>query len=66
MSKDKSHVANGKHGVNPNNGLHVKRDSESGKFVELKGKEKPFKGVRKEALDKLSSTLNKLAKYDKK
>lgn len=65
MSKDKSHKDR-KQGVNPKSGLYVKRDSKSGKFVERNGNEKSFKGVRKEALDKLSSTLNKLAKYDKK
>jgi hypothetical protein len=65
MSKDKSGKEE-KAGVNPKSGLHVKRDSKSGKFVERNGNEESFKGVRKEALDKLTSTLNKLAKYDKK
>jgi hypothetical protein len=65
MSKEKSHEDR-KHDVNPKSGLYVKRDSKSGKFLERSGNEKSFKGVRKEALDKLSSTLNKLAKYDKK
>ena len=65
MSNNKSHE-DGKHGVNPKSGLHVKKDSKSFKFVEKNGHEKSFKGVRKEALDKLSGTLNKLAKYDKK
>ncbi len=43
------------------NGLWVKRDSSTGTFVGTKS----FKGVRKEALEKLSPTLNKLTKYDK-
>lgn len=29
-------------------GRFVKRDSESGKFMDVKSDEKPFKGVRKE------------------
>jgi len=65
MSKEKSHKDRGDV-VNPKSGLYVKTDSKSGKFRERSGNEKSFKGVRKEALDKLSSTLNKLAKYDKK
>ena len=65
MSKEKSNKDR-KYSVNPKSGLYVKRDSKSGKFLERSGNEKSFKGVRKEALDKLSSTLNKLAKYDKK
>lgn len=45
-------------------GLRVKKDSSTGKLIERKNDEK-FKGIRKEALEKLSPTLNRLAKYDK-
>lgn len=34
---------------NPKTGLWVKRDAESGKFMDVKtSRDKPFKGVRKE------------------
>jgi hypothetical protein len=66
MSKNKSHTNGHKKVIDPKEGLWVKRDADSGKFCDPKEAPKPFKGVRKEALDKLGSTLNKLAKYDKK
>ena len=65
MSKNKSQNDEKGQAINPKTGLWVKRDAGSGKFVDHKRDEKSFKGVRKEALDKLSSTLNKLAKHDK-
>lgn len=33
---------------NPKNGNWVKRDSDTGKFIDQKQDSKPFKGVRKE------------------
>ncbi|SHJ18553.1 hypothetical protein SAMN02745165_01733 [Malonomonas rubra DSM 5091] len=33
---------------NPQNGRWVKRDSETGKFMDQKADNRPFKGVRKE------------------
>lgn len=33
---------------NPHNDRYVKRDTESGKFIDQKADDKPFKGVRKE------------------
>lgn len=33
---------------NPNNERWVKRDTETGKFIDQKSDNKPFKGVRKE------------------
>ncbi len=33
---------------NPHNDRYVKRDSESGRFIDQKSDDKPFKGVRKE------------------
>lgn len=33
---------------NPKNGTWVKRDSDTGKFIDQKQDSKPFKGVRKE------------------
>ena len=65
MSKHKSHNGEKNQAVNPKTGLWVKKDAGSGKLVDRNGDGKPFKGVRKEALDKLSFTLNKLARYDK-
>lgn len=34
---------------NPSTGHYVKRDSETGRFIDVKSDGKPFKGVRKEA-----------------
>lgn len=34
--------------LNPQNGLYVKRDSGTGRFMDQKADGKPFKGVRKE------------------
>ena len=64
MSKNKSNNENNQ-SKNAKGGLSVKRDADSGKYIDRKDDKKSFKGVRKEALDKLGSTLNKLAKYDK-
>lgn len=33
---------------NPQNQRYVKRDTETGQFMDVKSDEKPFKGVRKE------------------
>ncbi|MBN1195935.1 MAG: hypothetical protein JXA62_00855 [Candidatus Aminicenantes bacterium] len=33
---------------NPKTGKYVKRDTETGKFMDQKADDKPFKGVRKE------------------
>ena len=61
MAKDKIHSKD-----NPKSGgLSVKRDADSEKIGFSNG-DKTFRGVRKEALEKLGTTLNKLAKYDKK
>lgn len=35
---------------NPSTGNYVKRDSQSGRFIEVKSNGKPFKGVTKEAV----------------
>jgi len=40
--KDRSQV------LNPKTGKYVKRDTETGKFMDGKSDDKPFKGVRKE------------------
>ncbi len=50
---------------NPKTGLWVKRDSDTGLFMDVKEDGTKFKGVRKEGLKKMATTLNKLAKYDK-
>ena len=50
---------------NPKSGLWVKRDSQTGLFMDVKENGGVFKGVRKEGLNKMATTLNKLAKYDK-
>lgn len=50
---------------NPKTGLWVKRDTQTGLFMDVKASGSKFKGVRKESLSKMSTTLNKLAKYDK-
>ena len=34
--------------LNPQNGRYVKRDSETGQFMDVKSDGTPFKGVRKE------------------
>ena len=33
---------------NPKTGKYVKRDAETGRFMDMKADNKPFKGVRKE------------------
>lgn len=50
---------------NPKTGLWVKRDSKTGLFLDVTENGKVFKGIREEGLNKMASTLNKLAKYDK-
>ena len=50
---------------NPKTGLWVKRDSQTGLFIDVKESGGIFKGVRKEGLNKMATTLNKLAKYDR-
>ena len=40
--KDRSQV------YNPKTGDYVKRDTESGRFIDRKADDKPFKGVRRE------------------
>ena len=50
---------------NPKTGLWVKRDSQTGLFMDVKETGRVFKGVRKEGFKKMATTLNKLAKYDK-
>ena len=52
--------------INPKTGLYVKRDASTGQFMDVKKDGKPFKGVTKEELKKLSPALKKLADYDKK
>ena len=34
--------------LNPKNNSYVKRDAETGRFIDVKSDNKPFKGVRKE------------------
>ncbi len=58
-------MPNKEHRNNSEKGLRVKRDASTGKFIDRKENGKKFKGIRKEALEKLSPTLNRLAKYDK-
>ncbi len=50
---------------NPKTGLWVKRDSKTGLFIDVKESGGVFKGVRKEGLNKMATTLNKLARYDR-
>ena len=50
---------------NPKTGLWVKRNSQTGLLIDVKESGGVFKGVRKEGLNKMATTLNKLAKYDK-
>ena len=42
--KDRSQV------FNPSTGNYVKRDTQTGRFIDVKSDGKPFKGVRKEAI----------------
>lgn len=51
--------------VNPDTGLWVRKNNDSNKPITSKEQRNNFKGIRKEALEKLGSALNKLAKYDK-
>lgn len=57
--KDRSQI------FDPKTGLWVKRDSQTRLFIDVKENGKVFKGIRKEGLNKMATTLNKLAKYDK-
>lgn len=58
-------MPNKQHRDNAEKGLRVKRDASTGKIIDRKQNGEKFKGIRKEALEKLSPTLNRLAKYDK-
>ncbi len=58
-------VKNRSQTFNPKTGLWVKRNSQTGLLMEVKETGGVFKGVRKEGLRKMATTLNKLAKYDK-
>ena len=56
MAKNKPYGDNARKGAvrkrsqvfNPNTGRWVKRDANTGKFIDQKADERPFKGVRKE------------------
>ena len=56
MAKNKPYGDNSRKGavtgrsqvLNPKTGRYVKRDTETGKFMDQKADNKPFKGVRKE------------------
>ena len=52
--------------INPKTGLYVKRDTSTGKFVGAKKDGKPYKGVTKTEIKKMSPALKKLSDYDKK
>ncbi|HAP96659.1 MULTISPECIES: hypothetical protein [Epilithonimonas] len=58
-------VKNRSQTFNPKTGLWVKRDSATGLFIDNKVSGGKFKGVRQESLKKISTTLNKLARYDR-
>lgn len=46
---------------NPSTGNFIKRDSSTGRFLEVKSDGKPFKGVRKEATTvKANPSVNKI------
>lgn len=51
---------------NPANGLYVKRDANTGRFISKENDGKPYKGITKEAIIKLAPVLKKLADYDKR
>ncbi len=57
-------MPNKEHMHNAKPGLWVKKDFEE-KLTHTKEKDTKFQGIRKEALEKLTPTLNRLAKYDK-
>ena len=44
----KGAVRNRSQVLNPKTGRYVKRDTETGKFMDQKADDKPFKGVRRE------------------
>lgn len=46
----KGAVKNRSQVFNPTTGNYVKRDTKTGRFIDVKSDGKPFKGVRKEAL----------------
>ncbi len=50
---------------NSKTGLYVKRDAQTGQFMQTKKDGKPFKGVTREEVGKLSHALKGLADYDK-
>jgi hypothetical protein len=52
--------------VNPVTGLYVKRDKDTGQFMSAKKDGKPYKGITKEEITKLTPTLKKLVEYDRK
>lgn len=52
--------------VNPKTGLYVKRDTSTGKFISVREDGKPYKGVTKTEIKKMSPALKKLSDYDKK
>lgn len=58
-------MPNKEHRNNAEKGLRVKKDASTDTFSDKKQTGTKFKGIRKEALEKLSPTLNRLAKYDK-
>lgn len=47
-------VTNRSQTLNPKTGNWIKRDTESGKFIDQKADDKPFKGVAKEKDDRRS------------
>lgn len=51
--------------INPKTGLYVKRDATTGQLLSAKKDKKPYKGVTKEEIAKMSPVLKKLADYDK-
>jgi hypothetical protein len=51
--------------LNPKTGLYVKRDTQTGQFMQAKKDGTPFKGVTREEITKLSRALKGLADYDK-
>lgn len=58
-------VKNRSQTFNPQTGLWVKRNSKTGLVIVVKENSRIFKGVRREGLNKIAATLNKLAQYDK-
>lgn len=46
----KGQVKNRSQVFNPSTGNYVKRDTETGKFLDVKSDGKPYKGIKKEAI----------------